>query len=97
LLALLSNCALPAPLVNEPIVVDGRVYVPDLRWGRLIIEVDSKLHHLLTPGAWAATLRRRARLEQAGYHVIPVTPEMIRDDPSGVLAMIMVAHQTYAA
>jgi very-short-patch-repair endonuclease len=87
---------LPAPLVNEPLVVDGRVFVPDFRWGRLIVEVDSKLHHLLTPGAWAATLRRRARLEQAGYHVIPVTPEMIRDDPFGVLSMILGAYPAYA-
>jgi hypothetical protein len=96
LLALLLGSGLPEPLVNAPLTVDGQVFVPDLRWGRLIVEVDSKVHHLLMPGTWAATQRRRARLEQAGYHVIPVTPEMIRDDPSGVLAMILVAYQAYA-
>lgn len=97
LLALVRRTSLPAPAVNEPIVVNGRRYVPDLRWGFFIVEVDSKLHHFLEPGSWEATQRRRARLRAAGYHVLPVTPESIRDEPDEVLRAIIAGHHAYAA
>jgi very-short-patch-repair endonuclease len=96
LLRLIDASELPPPLVNSPIVVGGRTFIPDFRWGWLIIEVDSRLHHLLRPGSAQATERRRGILEAAGYHVIPVSPEMIRDDPSGLIAAIVVAYFTYA-
>ena len=97
LLDLIGTTTLPPPLVNVPIVIDGRTFLPDLRWGRFIVEVESRLHHLLIPGSWEATQRRRLILQGAGYHVLPVTPEQIRDDPQGVLAAIMVGCRLYAA
>lgn len=97
LLRLLDDSELPPPLVNSRITVGGRTFIPDFRWGWLIVEVDSRVHHLLRPGSAQATQRRRALLEAAGYHVIPVSPEMIRDDPAGVLAMIVAAYLMYAA
>jgi very-short-patch-repair endonuclease len=96
LLALIRDAGLPDPLVNQALEIDGQVFVPDFRWGRLILEVDSRLHHLLRPGSYAATLRRRALLESAGYRVIPVAPETIRDDPAGTLAMVVALHALYA-
>jgi hypothetical protein len=96
LLALIKASGLPTPLVNVALEVGGLLFVPDFRWGRLIIEVDSKLHHLLEPGAYAATLRRRALLEVAGYHVVPVSPEQIRDDPDCLLHVIASLIPVYA-
>ena len=60
-------------------MVDGQIFVPDFRWGWVIVEIDSKEWHLLNPGSCEATMRRRARLEPAGYHVIPVSPALLRD------------------
>lgn len=97
LLALLAGTTLPAPLVNVPIIVDGHTYVPDLRWGWFIVEVDSRLHHLLVLGAWEATQRRRFALQRAGYHVLPVTPEQITLDPVGVVETIIADYLRYAA
>lgn len=97
LLDLITASGLPAPLVNQPILVAGRRLVPDVRWGRLIVEVDSRLHHLLRPGAWEATQARRLQLERAGYHVLPVTPEQIRDEPAAVMAAIMAAYALHCA
>jgi hypothetical protein len=91
LLRLFSGAGLPAPLVNVAITVDGQIFLPDFRWGMVIVEVDSHLHHVLRPGGWAATQRRRLTLEAAGYHVIPVTPEQIRQQPTEVLAAIVAA------
>ncbi len=97
LLDLIKGTSLPPPLVNVPITIDGRTYLPDLRWGRFIVEIESRLHHLLVPGSWDATQHRRLALEAAGYHVLPITPEQIRDDPQGVLTAIMVGYRTHAA
>lgn len=96
LLSLVRRAGLPLPLVNDPLALDGKLFRPDFRWGRLIVEVDSRLHHLLKPGSYEATLRRRAMLEAAGYHVVPVSPEQIRDDPDGVVALIAALIPLYA-
>jgi hypothetical protein len=81
----------PTPLVNGPIEVDGTIYVPDFRWGRVIVEIDSKEWHLLHSGSWEATLHRRMLLTLAGYHVIPVSPSQLKDSPELVLSMIRAA------
>ena len=67
------------------------MYVPDFRWGLVIVEIDSRAHHLLEEGAWERTQARRAALQAAGYHVLPYTPEQIRDTPEMVLAGIIAA------
>jgi hypothetical protein len=82
---------LPNPDVNLPILVAGRRFVPDFRWGKVIVEIESRAHHLLEPGAWEATQRRHALLRAAGYVVLPVTPEQLRDAPGEVIAMIWTA------
>jgi hypothetical protein len=97
LLRLLSSAGVPSPLVNVAIMVDGRRFLPDFRWGMVIVEVDSHLHHVLRPGGLAATERRRLTLRAAGYHVIPVTPEQIRSRPTEVLAAIVAALQASGA
>ena len=96
-LRLISAAGLPAPLVNEALVVAGRRLVPDFRWGRVIVEVDSKAHHLLRPGAWERTQARRAFLQAHGYVVIPVTPEMVRDSPEDIIASVLAALDMVAA
>jgi hypothetical protein len=88
---------LPEPLVNEPIWVDGHMFVPDFRWGRVIVEIDSRAYHLLEDGAWERTQARRAALQAAGYHVLPYTPGQIRDMPEIVIAGIVNALRLQAA
>ncbi|MDX6211546.1 MAG: hypothetical protein QOF82_633 [Frankiales bacterium] len=97
LLRLVAHAGLPAPLVNVAIMVDGRRFIPDFRWGMVIVEVDSHLHHVLRPGGPAATERRRLILQAAGYHVIPVTPEQIRQRPAEVIQDIVAALQASGA
>lgn len=87
-LRLFASAGLPTPLVNQALSVGGRILVPDLRWGRVIVEIDSKAHHLLVDGTWESTQQRRAFLTAHGYHVIPVTPEMLRDTPEEVVAAV---------
>jgi hypothetical protein len=92
LLDLLAADGFPTPAVNEPICINGRWLIPDVRLGRLIVEVESREFHLLTPGAWEATQLRSTLLRAADYYVLPVTPEQIRDSPRAVLAAIRSAH-----
>ena len=79
---------LPTPLINEPLTVGDVTFVPDFRWGHVIVEIDSKAWHLLSPGSWERTIRRRAMLAAHGYLVLPFTPEQIRDSPELVLAAV---------
>jgi very-short-patch-repair endonuclease len=83
------SLVLPAPTVNPRLAVDGRVVVPDLAWldVRLVVEVDSVAHHGFGPDA-AATARRRSALTAAGWVVLSISPQRIRDDPDAVLAEI---------
>jgi very-short-patch-repair endonuclease len=97
LLQLIATTGLPTPLVNEPIVVGGKTLLPDIRWGRLIVEVDSKEWHLLNPGSWEATQKRRLALQAAGYFVIPITPDQIRNEPGQVVAAILAAYRQHVA
>lgn len=86
--ALFRRVGLPEPAVNQPITVDGKTFVPDFRWGRLIVEIDSRAHHLLKAGSWEETQRRWALLRLAGYLVVPVTPKLLRQAPDEVVAMV---------
>lgn len=86
--ALSALLGLPDPLVNQPIEVNGEMFVPDFRWGWFIVEVDSKEWHLLVPGSWEHTQQRRTRLEGGGYHVLPLTPKQLRDLPPEVAAAV---------
>lgn len=95
--ALFAAAGFPAPLVNEPLEVDGQIFVPDFRWGLVIVEIDSKEWHLLHPGSFEATMHRRAVLGAAGYHVIPVSPSLLRESPDLLLAMVKAALLQYLA
>lgn len=86
--ALFRAAGLPAPVVNGALVVAGRVFVPDFRWGRVIVEIDSRAFHLLEVGSWERTQERRAALFAAGYVVLPFTPSQIRTTPEDVVAAI---------
>ena len=91
---LFDLAGLPEALVNEPIEVNGEVFVPDFRWGRFIVEIDSKEWHLLVPGSWDRTQERRTRLEAAGYRVLPISPAQIRDSPAEVVAAVRMGYET---
>ncbi|BEP16036.1 hypothetical protein acdb102_43470 [Acidothermaceae bacterium B102] len=94
---LFQEHGLPEPDVNEPLTVQGETFVPDFRWGWVIVEIDSRAWHLLEAGAWERTQARRARLEAAGYRVLPYTPQQIRDTPLLVIAGIVHALRLQAA
>jgi hypothetical protein len=86
---LFSSGGLPPPLVNADLYVDSRwVARPDFRWGRLIVEIDSKEWHLLRPGSWEATQQRRQRLQALGFDVLVVTPDALLRAPDDVLAAV---------
>jgi very-short-patch-repair endonuclease len=53
----------------------------------LVIEVDSRRHHL-GPQDWERDLRRRNRLTAAGKRVMHVTYARIKNDPEGLTAEI---------
>jgi very-short-patch-repair endonuclease len=81
-----SSLLLPAPRVNERVLLGDRYAVPDLCWpeARLVVEVDSVEHHGFGR-APEHTSRRRAALTAAGWTVLSISPERIRTDPHGVL------------
>jgi hypothetical protein len=94
---LFAQAGLPEPLVNVALMVGGRLFVPDFRWGRVILEIDSKAYHLLEPGAWDRTMERRAFLAAHGYLVLPVSPEQLRKAPDEILAAIFSALELHVA
>ena len=94
---LFASGGLPAPLINQPLWVGDRLFLPDFRWGRVIVEIDSKAFHLLERGGWARTQERRAFLGAHGYLVIPVTPQQLRENPNQVLAEILNALALFVA
>jgi very-short-patch-repair endonuclease len=54
----------------------------------VIVEIDSRAHHLLEPGAWEHTQERRAALSSLGFLVLPLTPQQLRDTPELVIAAV---------
>lgn len=89
-LQLFRACGLPAPVVNRGLILPGsRVVCPDFRWGRLIVEIDSREWHLLVPGSWEATQQRRRALERQGFTVLVVTPAELTNDSDTVVADVL--------
>jgi hypothetical protein len=80
---------LPRPLVNVPITVAGRRYVPDFRWPeqRLILEADGAATHghLL---ARAADAERQALLEAHGERFVRVSWTQATQQPHATRARI---------
>lgn len=79
---------LPRPLVNT-LVGDDEV---DLLWRqqRLIVELDSRGHHL-TPRAFEEDRRRDARHLAAGYRTLRFTYRQVERDPEYVAAALRAA------
>ncbi|MHB2024000.1 MAG: endonuclease domain-containing protein [Mycobacteriales bacterium] len=92
LLKLLRQSGLPEPVVNVPIEVNGRILVPDFRWGRLVLELDSAAWHL-SPELWRRTQERHNLLVAAGFRVLHVAPADLTERPGWVLARIRECHE----
>ena len=76
------------PVVNEPLLLDGRRIVPDLCWPRqrLVIEADGPHHD--DPLERAADRERQRILEARGYRVVRVTWEQAVARPGATLRRI---------
>jgi uncharacterized protein DUF559 len=76
------------PCVNEPLLLDGRRIVPDLRWPqqRLVIEADGSHHD--TPLERAADMERQRILEAHGNRVLRVTWRQAIAHPQATLHRI---------
>jgi hypothetical protein len=74
---------LPEPFVN--MACEGEEV--DVRWGRLVVEVDGPGH--LRPAVKLADARRDRKLREAGYTVLRFTDVEIETDPDGVLARLL--------
>jgi very-short-patch-repair endonuclease len=78
---------LPLPL-RQRVVRDGRGFVArvDFEYVELglVIEVDSRRHHLRAD-EWERDLRRRNRLTTAGKRVLHVTHQRMERDPQGLI------------
>ncbi len=74
----------------------GRTFLakPDAWWplAGVAAEVDSREWHL-SPGDWAQTLARRARMTACGMLVLHFTPTQVRTEPDRVAAEIRSALQ----
>ncbi|MGI8460295.1 MAG: type IV toxin-antitoxin system AbiEi family antitoxin domain-containing protein [Solirubrobacterales bacterium] len=89
LLALCREAGLPAPDVNEALILEGRTVHPDFLWRaqRFVVETDGWESH----GTRLAFERDRAKdalLLRAGYRTVRFTWRQLLDDPAEVLATI---------
>jgi very-short-patch-repair endonuclease len=89
LLDLVLDAGLPAPRVNEELVLDGRRIVPDLRWPQqqLVVEADGAAWHD-DPAAREDDAERQALLEAHGERVLRVTWQQAVRQPRQTLARI---------
>ena len=88
LLQLVCRAGFPEPLCNRDLVVNGEWLArPDFRWGRVIVEVDSREWHSDVE-SWRRTLARHNLLTQLGFIVLHITPTEIRREPQRVIATI---------
>jgi very-short-patch-repair endonuclease len=85
MLALLDAHGLPKPLVNHPLLG----YFPDFLWPehKLIVEADSKLHHL-NPTSFEDDRHRDTVLAVAGYRTIRFTYRQIVHESAWVAAQL---------
>jgi len=91
--ALVKRSALPWPIFNARLLVDGVLLaVVDAWWpeASVAVEIDSREWHLL-PADWENTMRRHDRLIAAGISVIHVSPRQIRMEPDIVVGYITAA------
>jgi very-short-patch-repair endonuclease len=88
---LLHRSALPDPIAQFRIVVDGRLVArPDFAWPdrKVALEYDGLWHG--EPGQFARDRQRLNRLQAAGWRVVFVTAADLRD-PERLLALIAAA------
>lgn len=87
---ILVAAGLPCPQVNVAALdeADRSLALPDMSFPevRLAIEYDGDLHRTDRP-VWMRDIARRQRLEEAGWRIITVTAEDIRE-PSRFIARV---------
>jgi hypothetical protein len=84
-LLLCADAGIPLPQTNL-IIAGHRV---DAVWlgERLVVELDSRKHHLTT-AAFEEDRLRDAELQLAGYRVIRITWRRMREEPRGVVELL---------
>lgn len=93
--SLIRRSALPQPLFNPSLYLDGRLLArPDAWWPDhgVVVEIDSREWHF-SPDDWEATMRRDSRLTAAGIRVLHISPRQLRLEPDRIVADIAVALQ----
>jgi len=87
---LINRAQLPSPMFNPRLYL-GRTFLakPDAWWPEagVAAEVDSREWHL-SPGDWAQTMARHARMTACGILVLHFTPTQVRTEPDRVAAGI---------
>ena len=91
-LGLVLRGGLAPPKVNVPLLVHGRLVMPDFRWPeqRLVVEADGATWHE-SKVAREDDAERQALLELTGERVIRVTWRQVIDQPHQTLARIVAA------
>jgi very-short-patch-repair endonuclease len=89
MLPLLTHHALPIPGTNEKLRIAGRTFEVDFLWReqRVIVETDGGRFHD-HPRAQKRDAERNQLLARAGYRVIRIGWEQLRDEPDQVIAEI---------
>jgi len=93
---LLRRSALPKPLFNPQLVLNGQFLAsPDAWWPDVAVaaEIDSREWHL-SPADWEQTMRRHDRMTAAGIRVLHFSPGQIRSEPGRILQDIAGALST---
>lgn len=95
ILDLVLEAGFEHPVVNQPLAVRGRRYVPDLRWpaASLILEVDSAWHD--GPLDHELDAERQADLEAAGERVLRTTLEQAILRPQQLVRRLRAAGAPY--
>jgi very-short-patch-repair endonuclease len=76
---------IPRPQTN--VIVAGRVVDGVWHEQRLVVELDSRTHHM-TAAAFEEDRRRDADLMLAGYRVLRITWRRLRDEPQAVAEIV---------
>lgn len=76
---------IPRPQTN--VMVAGRVVDGVWHAQRLVVELDSRMHHMTT-AAFEEDRRRDADLMLAGYRVLRITWRRLRDEPTAVAEIV---------
>jgi Protein of unknown function (DUF559) len=85
-IALCDQFAIPRPETN--VIVAGRVVDGVWHEARLVVEIDSREHHMTT-AAFEEDRRRDADLMLAGYRVLRITWRRLRDEPAEVARTVL--------